>query len=125
MGRVAVKMGRVAVKLDAGNELSLKASTLEIACKLCCAVFGEGNLILCPTCEYVWMCAACKPQHRCVDQSGTVGVTLGTSQGRLTIQHVFPKSPAAEVSILRKWKDTVCAMLCKLTSERESRRAST
>ena len=106
--------------------MSLKASTLEIACKFCCAVFGEGNLILCPTCEYVWMCAACKPQHRVVEQSGTVGVTLGSSQGRLTTQHVFPNSPAAEVSILRKWKDTVCAMLCKLTSERESRpRAST
>ena len=118
-------MGRVAVKLDAGNELSLKASTLEIACKLCCAVFGEGNLILRPTCEYVWMCAACKFQHRWVDQSGTVGVTLGNSQGRLTIQDVVANSPAAEVSILRKWNDTVCAMLCKLTSEGESRRAST
>ena len=32
-------MGRVAVLLDAGNELSLKASNLEIGCMLCGAVF--------------------------------------------------------------------------------------
>ena len=89
-------MGRLAVKLDAGNELSLKASNLEIACELCSSVFGEGNLVLCPTCEHVWTCAACKPQHACVDQLGKIGVVLGSSQGRLAIQHVSPSSPAAK-----------------------------
>ena len=92
-------MGRVAVLLDAGNELSLKASNLEIGCMLCGAVFGEGNLALCPTCEHVWTCAACKPQHTCVDQNGSVGVIISDSKGCLTIQRVSPSSPAAEAGI--------------------------
>ena len=92
-------MGRLAVKLDAGNELSLKASNLEIACQFCSAVFGQGDLMLCPTCERMWICAACKPQHACVDNNGKVGVTVGASQGRLTIQSVSDNSPAAEASI--------------------------
>ena len=91
--------GRLAVRLDAGNELSLKASNLEIACKLCSAIFGEGNLVLCPTCEHVWTCAACKPQHACVDQHGSVGVITSDSNGCLTIQHVSPSSPAAEARL--------------------------
>ena len=92
-------MGRLAVKLDAGNELSLKAGNLEIACELCSATFGEGNLVLCPTCEHVRTCAACKPQHACVDQHGSVGVITSDSKGCLTIQHVSPSSPAAEARL--------------------------
>ena len=93
-------MGRLAVRLDAGNELSLKASNLDMACKICAAVFGEDNLILCPTCEAVWICAPCKPQHTCMDQHGRIGVSVvDDSRGRLAISDISPDSPAAKAGL--------------------------
>ena len=87
-------MGRLAVRLDAGQELSLKFSNLEFACQLCSAVFGEA-LLLCPTCEAIRICAACKPAHVCHDKNGKIGVTIGIGEvGRFALLDVLPGSPA-------------------------------
>ena len=88
-------MGRIAVKFDSGKDLSLKASNVERACSFCSAVFG-AQLQLCPRCEDVYLCEACKPQHMCEDNNGKVGISV---DDQFIVMHVSAKSPAALAGI--------------------------
>jgi hypothetical protein len=92
-------MGRIVVMLDSGKELSLKAENLERSC-FCSAAFGKAALMLCPTCEEVLLCAACKTRHRCEDNTGDIGISCQSMPDRtVVVKSVVAKSPAALAGI--------------------------
>jgi membrane-associated protease RseP (regulator of RpoE activity) len=88
-------MGRIAVKFYIGKDLRLKASNVERACGFCSAVFG-AQLQLCPTCEEVYLCEACKPQHMYEDNNGKIGIAVDDQN---IVMDVVAKSPAAVAGI--------------------------